>query len=337
MKIFLTGGAGFIGAHTALELLKAGHELRLLVRNEAAARAYFEAQGFSTLDLVVADMLDEDAVTAAMKGCDAVVHAAALVSLDKARAQEVYDNNVKSIDVVIGTAHRLGIRNILYVSSLSALVQGGIQEINEDTPLGKPREAYSRSKRDCDAFVRKLQQEGAAVQISYPSGVIGPDDPKLSESNHALISFVKSMIPITSSGIQMVDVRDLAILHRMMLEQPVQDFVSQGRFIIAGHYYDWKSFHQMLVDITGRDIPGPKVPGFVLRAIGAIVDVLKKVSSIDTPISGESMKIVTQWKEASSSKILTRFSMAFRPGDETLRDTIQWLIDTGRLRSRRAS
>ncbi|MGH3578504.1 MAG: NAD-dependent epimerase/dehydratase family protein, partial [Mycobacterium sp.] len=44
MKVFCTGATGFVGAHTALALLEAGHEVRLLVRNEPAARSWFESR-----------------------------------------------------------------------------------------------------------------------------------------------------------------------------------------------------------------------------------------------------------------------------------------------------
>ena len=147
MKIFLTGATGFVGAHTARELLAAGHELRLLARNPDAARAYFARHDAPVSDWVVADMRDADAVRDAMQGCDGVLHAAAAVSLDPRKAQQTYDNNVGGMEAVVGAACALGIRRIVYVSSLSVLFSPGLAAIDEDTPLGTPHDAYARSKR----------------------------------------------------------------------------------------------------------------------------------------------------------------------------------------------
>src|SRR3954463_6354694 len=111
MKVFCTGATGFVGAHTALGLLVAGHQLRLLVRNEQAARDWFRAHGRRIDDLVTVDIRDQAALEHAMAGCDAVFHAAAAVSLDRRRARETYDTNISATRAVCGAAHTLGIGN----------------------------------------------------------------------------------------------------------------------------------------------------------------------------------------------------------------------------------
>lgn len=176
MKVFLTGATGFVGAHTALALLEAGHELRLLVRNPDAARRYFRDHGHELDDFVVADMRAVETIRKGMEGCDAALHAAAAVSLDPRKARETYDNNVGGMKAVIGSACELGISNIVYVSSLSVLMQTGLERIDEDSPLITSRDAYSRSKRDSDEYVRRLQAQGQPIQITYPSAIVGPDD-----------------------------------------------------------------------------------------------------------------------------------------------------------------
>ena len=328
MRIYLTGSTGFVGAHTALMLLKAGHDLRLLVRNKKFAQAYFSKHGYENLDYVEADMRNKEAVRASMAGCDAVLHAAAMVSLDPKKADEIYKNNIESISSVLGTAHELGIKNIVYVSSLGALFNPGRTLINEASPLGNSREAYSKSKRDCDEYVRKMQLQGAPIQITYPSGIFGPDDPRLQESNHALISLL-NIIPITTSGIQCVDVRDLAKAHLHLLENPPESNFSDALYIVAGRYYAWNEFHQLLESITGKKIFSPRIPGAFLRFFGAIMDQIKKVYPIDFPMTSESMAIITQWTPADSTKIEQKFNLSFRSGEETFKDTVHWLVEAG--------
>ena len=232
---------------------------------------------------------------------------------------------------MIGSAIDAGILNIIYVSSLGALFQQGISEINEQTPLGSPKEAYSLSKRDCDAMVEEYRKQ-APIQMSYPSGVFGPDDPKLNESNHSLITFIKTMTPVTSTGIQCVDVRDVAKAHLFMLENPSED----GRYIVAGHYYPWEELHSLFESITGTKIFKPHIPGSVFRVVGKFMDVIKRVFPIDTPIGSEAMEIVTQWTPANSQKYLNSSKISFRAGEETFSDTIRWLVEAGYLEKKYA-
>ena len=233
MKVFCTGATGFVGAHTALALLEEGHELRLLVRNEPAARSWFESGGHRIERFVTADIRDPDAVQRVMDGCDAVFHAAAAVSLDPRKARQTYDTNVGATQSVLAAASALGIESLLYVSSVAALFHPGAPHIDESTPLSEVSEAYSRSKRDSEEHVRKLQQQSMPVQITYPVAVVGPDDPKLSAANRGLATFIGRMLPRTTTGFQCVDVRDLARAHRWLLEHPPR-VISKTRATSSG-------------------------------------------------------------------------------------------------------
>lgn len=336
MKIFLTGATGFVGAHTARELLAAGHELRLLARNPDAARAYFARHDAPVSDWVVADMRDADAVRDAMQGCDGVLHAAAAVSLDPRKAQQTYDNNVGGMEAVVGAACALGIRRIVYVSSLSVLFSPGLAAIDEDTPLGTPHDAYARSKRDADVRVRALQAQGHPISITYPSAIIGPDDPRLSEANFAITAFLTQMLPRTSTGIQFVDVRDVARAHRVLLErEPVAD-PATARYILSGRYHRWAELRDVLERVTGRRLFAPRVPGALLRVFGAGADLARRAVPFGGSMNTESMNIVTRWPDASANRARSDLGIAFRPGEVTFHDTIRWLAEAGHLSAAKA-
>jgi dihydroflavonol-4-reductase len=110
MKVFCTGATGFVGAHTALALLAAGHEPQLLVRDQKAARDWFEARGRRIGRFVTVDIRDQTAFQHTMAGCDAVFHAAATVTLDPRKARQTYDFNVGATKAVLGAARALGTR-----------------------------------------------------------------------------------------------------------------------------------------------------------------------------------------------------------------------------------
>lgn len=330
MKVFVTGATGLVGAHTARALLDAGHEVRLLVRDENLARTYFAGHGYPIDDFIIGDMRDTDTVKAGLEGCEGIVHAAALVSVDPKRADEIYRNNVAGIDSVIGSACALGIERIVYVSSLSVLMQPNIDTVNERTPLGNPVSPYGRSKRACDEHVRCLQEDGHPIQITYPSGIFAPDDPKMSEANKGVATMLRT-IPVTSSGLQIVDARDLGAMHARLIEQGPASAPIDRRFITAGPYFPWNEFHVMLEALVERNIVSIPLPGALLRGIGRLNDWASRIVPFESQITYEAMSYASQWVTADASKIEQHTGVNFRPGSETFADTIRWLVADGHV------
>ena len=330
MKVLVTGATGLVGAHSARALLEAGHDVRLYVRNAEAARRYFADCGLPVADIATGDVRDSAKVRAALAGCDGVLHAAALVSLDPRRAQEIIDNNLAGTRAVVGGAVEAGLRRVVYVSSLEVFDLKNRAAVTEDTPLTRSTLAYSRSKRECEEYVRGLQAGGAPVQVTYPAGVLGPEDPKLSEANRGLGTLLGT-VPLTSTGMQIVDVRDLAAAHRWLLERDVAANGGAGRFIIGGRYLPWAELHAALSRATGRRIPAPRVPGAMLRGIGHAIDGIKAIVPFNTQLSSDAMAIATQWSPADSSRYLAASGRQFRPSDETFTTTIRWLAQAGHV------
>jgi len=248
----------------------------------------------------------------------------------------MYDTNVCATKAVLGAARAVGIGNLLYVSSVLALFHPGASRIDESTPLADLSEAYSRSKRDSEAYVRGLQQQSVPVQITYPTAVIGPDDPKLSAANRGLASLVGQMLPRSKTGFQCVDVRDLAQAHVWLLKHPADREFESARYIVGGHVYPWDELRLRLEALLGRRIFSPRVPPRLMRFMGATADRVKALVPFETQISAESMTINTQWSPADSSRFLTRSGLCFRFGDETFGDTIRWLVEAGHVPHKKA-
>src|ERR1700738_4397401 len=100
MKIFLTGGTGFIGSEVARRLRARGDEVVALVRNPARA-ADLEEIG---AELVAGELSDVGAIRAGMAGCDAVIHGAAIyeVGIPRSRRAAMYEANVQGTENVLG-------------------------------------------------------------------------------------------------------------------------------------------------------------------------------------------------------------------------------------------
>ena len=181
MRVMITGATGFVGYHIAQALLDAGHTVSLLIRSvDKMLRLYGED---CNLDYTVGDITDPAKVARALEGCDAVIHAAAMVSTDANDAEKVFQTNVEGAKTVIGCALSLGIRPVIHVSSVTALYDPKADILDENSPPGAARNAYGRSKVACEEYVRDLQAQGEQIYITYPATVIGPEDPGLTEAH----------------------------------------------------------------------------------------------------------------------------------------------------------
>jgi nucleoside-diphosphate-sugar epimerase len=328
MHVFVTGATGFIGFHTVLALLQAGHTVRLGVRNVAKMKALYGAQGLQISDYACGEITDPEAIDEALTGCDAVVHTAAMVSLDPAMAELMYDTNVTGTRLVVGGAVARGIRSIVHVSSVAAVFDRFAAVIDERQPPAKPLSAYGRSKADSEKYVQGLIEQGAGIAISYPSAVLGPLDPAMSEGNQGVAIFFNKGFVLTSSGMQIIDVRDLARVQVALLEQQ-----KSGAYMVSGHYRSWDELAVVLDSVTRRKIRKFSIPGPLLRALGAGVDRLGRHMDLDTIFSAEAAMYASQWVYVDDRKVRGELCLEYRPLEETLRDTIGWLAEAGHIES----
>ena len=329
MLVAVTGGTGFIGSHTVRALLAAGHRVRLLVRDPGKMKRIYDPLGIEHTDAVVGDVTDPESVKRLLDGCDALVHAAALVAFDATRADEIRHNNERSVTLVVGGAVERGLQRIVYVSSAAALFTPGSGPLTGDSPVGTSDSAYGQSKATGERYVRELQQAGAPITSTYPTAVVGPDDPGLTDPNRAVSFFVRYGAILTSSGYQPIDVRDLAELHVALLESPQ----CQGRYIATGPYYPWRDLYASVERVTGRRLRHYRVPGPLLRGVGRLIDAVRHVARFELPIpiTRESMQFATRWPTADGSPAERDLGIHFRPLDETLRDTFLWMHAAGHV------
>jgi len=332
MRVMITGGTGLAGSHTVRRFLDEGHSVRLLVRSADKVRQVFDPLGIGIPegDVIVGDITDADSVGRAMDGCDAVYHGAALVSMRRAMAKTVLETNARGVEFVVGGAVRRGLPSIVYVSSSSIFFTPGGEPIHLDMPIAPGTTAYAQSKAQGEHEVRRMQAEGAPIRISYPTGIVGPDDPGLSDANGALYIFFKQTGITTSSGYQIVDARDLAELHLRLLELPE----GSARYLAAGPFLDWGETYRVLDEVTGTRLRRFPMPGPPLRVLGTIGDWIKRVYDFEFPLTRDAMEYATQWPGCSGEGTTRDLGVEFRDARETYTDTLRWMYEAGHLNAK---
>ena len=330
LTVMVTGGTGFIGFHTVLELIRAGHAVRLLVRSPEKLRRVFEPFGLGDLGFVEGDMTDAASVDRALEGCDAVMHAAALVNSHAKESARVLENNLRGTENVLGGAHRRGIGRMIQVSSTTALFRRDARQIDERSPLGTTHSGYGRSKIECDRYVRRLQEDGAPIYTTYPGTVIGPDDPGLSEAMLGLkIVLASGLVVESTGGIQTVDVRDVARAHVLLLERGGPP----DRFLMGGQYLDWRAYGDLLERVTGHRFRRVYAPPVVFRVMGLAAELLARVVPIETPLTDETSVYATGWAPTDDGHLHGSLGLRYRDLHETLYDAVFWLQGAGHVRA----
>lgn len=191
MKILVTGGAGYIGSHTCVELLKAGHQVTVidnLSNSSVVSLDRVRSLQEGTLEFVELDLRDATALSEVFKAghFDAVIHFAGLKAVGEStsRPVEYYDNNVGGSITLLQEMARYGVYTLIFSSS--ATVYGDPDEvpIREDAAL-RPTNPYGQSKLMVEQILADLQRADDRWSVSllryfnpvgaHPSGLIGED------------------------------------------------------------------------------------------------------------------------------------------------------------------
>ncbi len=194
MRVLLTGGAGYIGAHTAVALVEAGHDVLVvddLSNSSAEAVARVERITGATIPLLSADARDADALTAFVREhapVDAVIHLAGLKAVGESVAEPLryYDVNIGSSIAVLKVMAAEGIRTIVFSSSATVYGEPESLPLSEESPTGIDlANPYGKTKRMIEEILKDAAAADPhlrAVSLRYfnpvgahDSGLIGED------------------------------------------------------------------------------------------------------------------------------------------------------------------
>ncbi|KQV44862.1 UDP-glucose 4-epimerase GalE [Duganella sp. Root336D2] len=189
MSILVTGGAGYIGSHTCVELLQAGHEVIVFDNfcnsHPESLKRVEQITGHKPV-LVEGDIRDQHAIEATLRqyGCKAVIHFAGLKAVGESVEQPLsyYDNNVIGTHRLLAAMQNCGINTLVFSSSATVYGEPQRLPLTEDHPLSATN-PYGRSKLIIEDMLRDLYRASPDWRIAilryfnpvgaHASGLIG--------------------------------------------------------------------------------------------------------------------------------------------------------------------
>jgi nucleoside-diphosphate-sugar epimerase len=324
MRIFLTGGTGYIGRAFARRLVDAGHEVQALVRPTSDVEP-LKQLGIATFS---GDIADRASMREGMSGADWVVHAAA--DLDFTGPQErMRQANVQGSENVASLAWKLGVGRFLSVSSIAYFggspPDGSVAD--EDTPLQQPFPTlYSATKHSGELAIREWAKKGLKVNTVYPSLVYGPPGKK-EGSNAILRGFLKGRYPALAGADRKTSWVFIDDVVEGMFQ--VMEKAPPGRgYILAGEVTTLKDLVDRLHRLGGAPPPRLTLPIGLIRAGLLFANPLYKVRGRKAPFNSEQLNSLERHWAFDDTRARTELGLRIRGLDEGLPPTVEFLKRT---------
>ena len=243
MRVFVTGGTGFIRDHVVRVLRERGAEI----------------------DDEYVDLLDGPRLEHAMRGCEALVHVAALYSYEPADEAALARVNIEGTRTVLDAAARADVRRIVHTSTCATC--GPVPGRQATEAVGPPAWElaipYKRTKLEAE----KLALAAGAVVVN-PTTPVGDGDRRPTPTGAMVAGVARGRFRgyIPTTGVNVVDVRDVAEGHALALERgrPGERYLLGGTDMWLGDLF------ALIARLAGRPRPRIRVPYGVARAAAAL-------------------------------------------------------------------
>jgi dihydroflavonol-4-reductase len=324
-KTLVTGGTGFVGRAVVLELLAAGREVRVLVRDPA----HPALQGLA-VEAVRGDLTDPASLKTAVQGCSHLFHVAADYRLWVPNPPEMYAVNVQGTIDLLTAAAQAGLERIVYTSTVGALGNPGDGTPGtEDTPVSLDDMCghYKRSKFLAEQAVLDLVRQGLPVVLVHPSTPVGPWDSRPTPTGQMIVDFLRGRMPAyLETGLNLVHVRDVAKGH---LLAEARGRVGE-KYILGHQNLSLSEILGLLAEISGLPAPKIRLPYLPILGLAYLNEFWATYISHRPPrMPLAAVKMARKFMYFDSGKAVAELSLPQTPVRQALAEAVAWFREHG--------
>lgn len=322
--ILVTGGTGFLGGHLLDLLATRGEPIRCLCRTVPRTDP-------RPVEWLQGDVTQPKTLAPAMVGVRHVYHVAGRVDFNPPAGDRLLMAvNETGTRNVLEAASNAGVAKVVHVSSVSTI--GGTTD-----PARPLREAdfgkgtgtelpYPSSKRHGEMVALEYARRGFPVTIVNPTFFAGPGDLHLS-SARTILSFIKRQVwvGLNRGGMGYTDVRDIAA----GLVAAMEKGVSGERYILGGHNLRLHEYHALLARVTGLSAPKLRVSPWLAMLLAHLGSRAYRMVGITPYVRAGDVKLARNYWLYDYSRATQDLGLSCRPAEQSLRDTVAWLLANG--------
>jgi len=321
MKALVTGGTGFVGGAIVRELLRRGHEVRVLARSVSNTAA-LEALG---VEITRGNILDGGSLAAALAGRDVLFHAAAIYEFWTPDRAALMRTEIEGTRNALEAALDAGVSRVVYTSTAVCLGEArGAVATEETVHRGYFLSPYEEAKYGAE-LVAKQYRDRLGVAIIKPAGVLGPGD--LKPSGTSIVALINGRFPALFHGaLTFVAVSDVALGHVLAAEQ--EKFGED--YILAAEVLTTAEFYGVIAELAGVKRP-PLIPGLLVDLFAGYEEWKARRTGRVPLISKNAFRTTAHGFRADGSKAARELGLTYTPIRDTLRDAINWYWKQGLL------
>jgi len=321
VKVFVTGGTGFIGGEVVRQLRARGDDVVCLVRTPAKASKLRELG----CELVQGDLGDAEAMRAGMEGCDGLIHAAAIyeVGIPAKQHPAMYDANVRGSERALRAAQEAKVGKIVYVSTVGIFgnTHGEVVDETYENPGKEFTSYYEETKLEGHRIAKRMMaEEGLPCVIVQPGGVYGPgDESQIADLLKEFFAGRLFMLPFPELGICLSHVEDIAGGILLGLDKGK----AGENYVISGPATNMREAIETIAKVSGRKAPKRDMPTGLMKALTPIGPLVGKLIGQPPNLREliSSADGVTFW--ASYEKAERELGYAPRGIEEGIRQTLE--------------
>jgi nucleoside-diphosphate-sugar epimerase len=274
VKVFVTGGTGFIGGHVVRLLRERGDDVVALVRSREKG-AELESLG---AQLVEGDLSSTDVIRTACEDCDAVIHGAAIykIGIPKSEREAMHDANVRGTERVLDAAWQAGVGRIVYVSTINVFgnTKGEVVDESYEREPGDWVSVYDETKWLAHQAAKERAAKGAPIVMVQPGGVYGPGD-------HSEVGNVidqtrtgkMKAVPFADMGLNLIHVEDAAAGILLALDKGQ---IGES-YVLGGQIATMRDLVESVAKVADRKAPKRDMPTGLIKASAPAGPVLGKL------------------------------------------------------------